>query len=338
LVRGPVKSALFSLVAMQNAAADPMPSPEVPPGPTSKGPSTPAQETPGAQETPAAPETPAASAADAAGEAAAARPAKPPKPPKPPIILIPSGDSWTIASEDTAAVELLSKWIEAAEKEASIDAIEVGRNGAIFVLKHANADELQTVLTTLYRRTDSNRGAGSREGDTRIVADSRINALIVRGPSTDRDAIKELLEVLDSPTFIGIFKSPPPIFVPVENADAKRIEEILRSVYAAQVSRGGGRPPITIPTGVSDEIASMLEQINATVSGPLLQLSVDEVSNAIVMRAPPELAKEVQDFIKQIDNQATTSRSQGIRVVPLNGSNADTVRDLIRSLRSGNRR
>jgi hypothetical protein len=50
------------------------------------------------------------------------------------------------------------------------------------------------------------------------------------------------------------------------------------------------------------------------------------------------LAKEVQDFIKQIDNQATSSRSQGIRVVPLNGSNADTVRDLIRSLRSGNRR
>ena len=292
-----------------------MPAPEAPPTP--------------------APETPVAPAADAAGEAAEARPAKPPKPP---IILIPSGDSWTIASEDTAAVELLSKWIEAAEKEASIDAIEVGRNGAIFVLKHANADELQTVLTTLYRRTDSNRGSGSREGDTRIVADSRINALIVRGPSTDRDAIKELLEVLDSPTFIGIFKSPPPIFVPVENADAKRIEEILRSVYAAQVSRGGGRPPITIPTGVSDEIASMLEQINATVSGPLLQLSVDEVSNAIVMRAPPELAKEVQDFIKQIDNQATTSRSQGIRVVPLNGSNADTVRDLIRSLRSGNRR
>ncbi len=315
---GPQRSGPFSLVAMQNAAVDPMPAPEAPPTP--------------------APETPVAPAADAAGEAAEARPAKPPKPPKPPIILIPSGDSWTIASEDTAAVELLSKWIEAAEKEASIDAIEVGRNGAIFVLKHANADELQTVLTTLYRRTDSNRGSGSREGDTRIVADSRINALIVRGPSTDRDAIKELLEVLDSPTFIGIFKSPPPIFVPVENADAKRIEEILRSVYAAQVSRGGGRPPITIPTGVSDEIASMLEQINATVSGPLLQLSVDEVSNAIVMRAPPELAKEVQDFIKQIDNQATTSRSQGIRVVPLNGSNADTVRDLIRSLRSGNRR
>lgn len=278
-----------------------------------------------------------APAGGTAGDAVDSRPAKPSKPP---IILIPSGDSWTIASEDTAAVELLSKWIEAAEKEVSIDAIEVGRNGAIFVLKHANADELQTVLTTLFRRTDSNRAGGgnSREGDTRIVADSRINALIVRGPSTDRDAIKELLEVLDSPTFIGIFKSPPPIFVPVENADAKRIEEILRSVYAAQVSRGGGRPPITIPTGVSDEIASMLEQINATVSGPLLQLSVDEVSNAIVMRAPPELAKEVQDFIKQIDSQATTSRSQGIRVVPLNGSNADTVRDLIRSLRSGNRR
>jgi type II secretory pathway component GspD/PulD (secretin) len=328
---GPQRSGPFSLVAMQNAAVDPMPAPEAPPTPAREAPPTPAAEGPST----AAPETPAAPAADAAGEAAAARPAKPPKPP---IILIPSGDSWTIASEDTAAVELLSKWIEAAEKEASIDAIEVGRNGAIFVLKHANADELQTVLTTLYRRTDSNRGAGSREGDTRIVADSRINALIVRGPSTDRDAIKELLEVLDSPTFIGIFKSPPPIFVPVENADAKRIEEILRSVYAAQVSRGGGRPPITIPTGVSDEIASMLEQINATVSGPLLQLSVDEVSNAIVMRAPPELAKEVQDFIKQIDNQATTSRSQGIRVVPLNGSNADTVRDLIRSLRSGNRR
>ena len=253
-----------------------------------------------------------------------------------PIVLIPGAENWTIASEDPQALELLSRWIETAGREVGVDAIEVGRNSSIFVLKHANAAELENVLTNLFRRSERNR-TSTTENETRIVADPRINALVVRGSQTDRTAIRELLAVLDSPQFIGLFASPPPVYVPVMNTDASRIEQILRSVYAAQLSRGGGRPPITIPSGVSTEIATMLEQINASVSGPLLQLSVDEVSNAIVMRAPPELSKEVRGFIEQVDTQATTSRSRGVRVVPLSQTNAEQIRQLLESVQSDRR-
>lgn len=253
-----------------------------------------------------------------------------------PIVLIPGAESWTIASEDSKALELLGRWIETAGREVGVDAIEVGRNSSIYVLKHANAAELENVLTNLFRRSERNRTSTS-ENETRIVADPRINALVVRGPQTERTAIRELLEVLDSPQFIGLFASPPPVYVPVLNTEATRIEQILRSVYSAQLSRGGGRPPITIPSGVSTEISTMLEQINASVSGPLLQLSVDEVSNAIVMRAPPELSKEVRGFIEQVDTQATTSRSRGVRVVPLSETNADKIRQLLESVQSESR-
>jgi type II secretory pathway component GspD/PulD (secretin) len=251
----------------------------------------------------------------------------------PPVIVIPGPDSWTIASEDPDALDLLAQWIEAATREASVEGIEVGRNSSIFVMRHANASELATVITNLFRQNSSNRST-NRDNETRIVADPRINALIVRGSFSDRNAIQELLAVLDSPQFIGSFESPPPVYVPIENAEASRIEQILRSVYAAQLSRGGGRPPITIPAGVSTVIASMLEQINASASGPLLTLSVDEVSNAIVMRAPPELAREVTEFIKQVDTQASVSRSRGVRVVPLTQSNADQILQAIESIRA----
>ena len=251
-----------------------------------------------------------------------------------PVIVIAGAENWTIASDDPVALDLLTRWIEAASRAAAIESFDVGRNSSIYVLRHANAAELQTVITNLFRQATTTRGTVARDNETRIVADPRINALIVKGSATDRGTIEELLTVLDSPQFIGTFESPPPVYIRVQNTEATRVEQILRTVYAAQLSRGGTRPRITIPTGVSEEIASMLDQINAAVSAPILTLSVDDASNAIVMRAPPELGREVQAFIQQIDNQVSDARTRGVRVVPLTHSSIGQIQQALEAIRA----
>lgn len=257
-----------------------------------------------------------------------------PGPDAAPVIVIAGAENWTIASDDPVALDLLTRWVEAASRAAAIESFDIGRNSSIYVLRHANAAELQTVITNLFRQATTTRVATARDNETRIVADPRINALIVKGSATDRGAIEELLTVLDSPQFIGTFESPPPVYIRVQNTEASRVEQILRTVYESQLSRGGTRPRITIPTGVSEEIASMLDQINAAVSAPILTLSVDDASNAIVMRAPPELAREVQAFIQQIDNQVSDGRTRGVRVVPLTHSSVGQIQQALEAIRA----
>ena len=252
-----------------------------------------------------------------------------------PVLLIPGEGTWTIASEDTDALDALAELIESGLSDG-VTAIPAGVNHAVYVLKYADAGELQTVFTNLFRETTRGRTTSSRTGDrseTRVVADPRINALIVRGSRTDRATVEELLTVLDSREYVGVFQPSPPQYVPVGNADAERVEQVLRIVYRNELSSVGGRPPLRIPAGISPELATMMRQINAAASGPLLTISVDELTNAIVMRAPPELAREVREFIAEVDRENDERRVRALKIVPLSESNADGIERAIRSLR-----
>ena len=81
----------------------------------------------------------------------------------------------------------------------------------------------------------------------------------------------------------------------------------------------------------------MLEQINAETSGPLLTLSVDDVSNSIVMRAPAELSEEIRSFVKQVDVQAISSRSGSMRIIPLQHSNVKQIEQVLQQFMLGRR-
>ncbi len=257
-------------------------------------------------------------------------------PDPPPVLIIPGEESWTIASEDPVALQALTEWIES-EFDPGVKSIAAGTNHAVYVLRYADASELQTVLTNLFRE-GSRRRTGSDQNETRVVADPRINALIVRGSRSDRETVGELLDVLDSPQFVGAFQPSPPQYVPVRNADATRVVEVLETVYRNELSAGGGRRPINIPTGISDELATMLRQVNASASGPLLTLSVDTLTNSVVMRAPSELADEVRGFIDQIDEQTESRRARGLKIVPLKESNVEQIEQAIRAMGGSGRR
>lgn len=248
------------------------------------------------------------------------------------IVIFPEGDRWTIASTDPEALETLANLIEATVTPI-VSAAATSGNRSIYILQHADASELQGLLTTLFSERRSSSRTTGREDSTRIVADSRINALVVQGSLTDRNAIEELLTVLDSPEFIGVLTTDPAVMVPVRNTSAERIVELLNKLYAAQLAGDGGRPRITIPSGISDNVAELLQQINASTTGPLLTIGVDDVTNSIVLRAPRELADDVRSFIQQVDQESLTGRSNRLRIIPLHGTNSDQMFKAVELLR-----
>jgi type II secretory pathway component GspD/PulD (secretin) len=167
---------------------------------------------------------------------------------------------------------------------------------------------------------------------TTFVADTRINALVMYGGNADRTVIEELLSVLDSDELINQLQLEQPALISVENTDAQRVVDVLEDVYNNQLTSDGGRKPLTIPEGISADVATILQQINAETVGPILTLGVEPTSNSIVLRAPAELSREIHDFVQLIDQRAGEQRSRQIQVIRLRESKSSQIEDALQML------
>jgi len=204
------------------------------------------------------------------------------------------------------------------------------------MLKHADAEELEQLFTTLFRRGSTGQSSSSFTSSsltrTTFVADTRINALVMYGGNADRSVIEELLSVLDSDELVNQLQLELPTLISVQNTDAQRVIDVLQDVYRTQLTSDGGRKPLTIPEGISSDVATILQQINAETAGPLLTLGIETTSNSIVMRAPAELSKEIHDFVRVIDERAGTERSRQIQVIKLRESKSSQIEDALQML------
>ncbi|MEZ6099161.1 MAG: secretin N-terminal domain-containing protein [Pirellulaceae bacterium] len=242
----------------------------------------------------------------------------------PPVVIVPQGDRITIASSDAEALDQMEELLRFLARGAG----GMGRSSDmdVYLLRNTGAVDVQDILRELFKGTSSTTVGTSK---VVVVADERLNALIVHGGRREREIAAELLEVLDTedlPNPLVVYR---PEMIPIKYGSASRIVEILRNVYASQLTSGGGRRPLKIPEGVSSEVAAVLQQVNAAASGPLLTLDVDEESNTIIIRAPHELRGEVRDFIASLDQEVDASTAQRVRVIQLKQNRADDVQNAL---------
>ena len=122
------------------------------------------------------------------------------QPSSPPIIVVTGDEQWTLASEDTEALELFSRLVDAL-MSPRVTPVATAGNFSVYILKHADAKHLQELLIELFRTGEGNRRSSIADAIQRvkIVADSRINALIIGGNRGDRKIVEELLGVLALP-------------------------------------------------------------------------------------------------------------------------------------------
>lgn len=236
-----------------------------------------------------------------------------------PIIVAPGDDRITISSDDLEALDQF----EALLRNLAQGAGRPGRDFTVFNLTSANAADMADTLQKLFR---GGFFGGRGSGVVTIVPDTRLNALIVQGGQSDLRAIESLLEVLDSSDVPDTLVATKPKQIQVHNARAAEIEDVLRDVYQTQLTSGGAKLPI--PSGVPRELASVLQQLGASSSGPLMTLAVDELTNSIVVLAPGPLLVEVEQLVHSLD-QAAADPARTVRVVPLKKSNVLAVEEAI---------
>ena len=178
------------------------------------------------------------------------------------------------------------------------------RNVEVFTLRYTDAISLADRLQELFRQmTPRYRRGGASQ--TMIVGDERLNTIVVRGSRTDRATIASLIEVLDSAAVTEDIATNQPTMVAVHNTSAARIEQMVRDVFQAQLSlTGRGR----------------------THEGRLApQITVDEMTNSLVVMAQEPLRTQVTQLIQTLDQSAGEETANTLKLIPLKNTNAERV-------------
>jgi len=237
------------------------------------------------------------------------------------IVVIPGLDRVTIASDDVEALDQLEAILRATSSRPTGAMGNRNRDFSIYQLRNAGAEEVSETLESIYQ----SRAGLLAFGSVVIVPEPRMNALIVYGGRTDRDRIEQLLEILDTeklPDSGRIFRTQ---VIVVKHADAEKVQTVLRGVYRTEMNAGGTRRPITIPAGIDSSVASVLRQMNAAASAPLLTIEVQTETNSLVIKAPQSLIDELSELVTQLDDTTATNRARGVTLFPLKQTNTRRV-------------
>ena len=172
---------------------------------------------------------------------------------------------------------------------------------------------------------------------TAVIADPRLNALVVQATPKELDFIEGLLQVLDRANSPEIIETVPrPRAIPVIHADAEEVAEIVRDVYAPRLAgsqMGRARQPspeeflkaIAGQKNTGKEIAAAIgEQVEITIS-------VDTRRNALIVIAPESLFNEIRSLVTELDF-ATPERDETIRYGSVGSSSPEMIRTVVETL------
>jgi type II secretory pathway component GspD/PulD (secretin) len=186
-----------------------------------------------------------------------------------------------------------------------------GRNFSIYLLKHAAAGKAADTLQSLFRNSQQS-GFFRGPNQVVIVPDDRVNAILVQASRTDRTTIENFLKIIDSeetPVAVGAIQ---PLTVQFQNAKATRIEQLLRTIFKSQLTSRN-------TTGTSSSSTSGLIST---------ELTVDEVTNSLIITAPPSVAQRLAAFARSLD-ESTAENAREITIVPLKTTNAARLQKML---------
>ncbi len=213
----------------------------------------------------------------------------------------PEPASNTIVVVGTAEqIERAGKLVET--MDAAVDRDGMGLK--TIMLKHARAETLAPVLEGVLAKESSidrlpqwmqaqvlSRG-GTEPPKVRVIAEQRLNALVVSGPRAIIDMAEQAIAELDAdPTGAGPQRAVR--VITLQNADAAQLAASLEAVFK---DAAGQEPP------------------------PVIR--VDSQSNSLIVRGSTEQMTTVDDLTKKLD-AAAVNVSRQMRMVPIDPSRAD---------------
>ncbi len=269
-----------------------------------------------------------------------------------------------ISSEDTKALDQFEELIR---KIAPPTGPIGGKGFTVFFLKHSKAEVARQLISDILGGSTSDGGGGSLMGDmasnlmgggggilgallgggggaggggavttvqgtgpVSIVADSRLNCLIVQALPADAQLVEQLLKIVDREGSItDIETAGKPHIIPIIYVSADAVAQIVREAFANRMSTGAGQGG----GGGQPNPAEIIRALRGGRGGgaseakseePKMTIAVDSRSNALIVTAPDQLYQQVEELVKMID-QGSANLDEEVVVVSLKKGNAEAV-------------
>lgn len=293
------------------------------------------------------------------------------------ITMTPGG--MVIASDDPIALSDFEQMMRTLNEQTA----QAGAQPTVFWLKYAKAPEAADLVTRILGGGDSGSGGGgdlassvlgelgggmlggllglgggsssggagpilTTTGSVSIVADGRLNALIVQANAIDMLTIEMILEVIDreeSPEDVRTTSKPQ--LIPVIYQNANDVATIVKAVYAERSSEQGGG-------GRQQQQVSPQDLINAlrgaggggrgggrggggggseqTTKPAPVSIAVDTRSNSLIVTAPPQDVEDIRELVEAIDAGGMQSE-ETVEIVSLKGNvKAEVVQQALNSV------
>ena len=184
-----------------------------------------------------------------------------------PIIVSPGPGGLLVYSDDVEALDQFEELLTTLSSGGTST-----RDYAVYYLKYAKASAVASIVTEIFGGGGSGGGggasligdiAGAALGGTGgdlvggllgmgggggggfspidIVADDRLNMLVVKGKAADLDTLLELLKILDQPNSPEeVQVDSRPRLIPVHNTSAQYVQTIVTQVYSDRMKSGAG--------------------------------------------------------------------------------------------------
>ena len=187
------------------------------------------------------------------------------------IILAYTPTNTLIITDHHSNVQRLLKIIE------TVDVDEVGREIAVIPLEQANAADVESVLSSVFRPV-AGKPSRNLKNEVLFVADERTNAIIFVGHLSDMAHIRELVGYLDRELPQGRDNVH---VVYLKNADAESLAEVL--VRLQEGSAGGDQAQ------------------KAVVVSKDMKITADRPTNSLIIQAKPRDFNILETIIEQLD-------------------------------------
>lgn len=287
---------------------------------------------------------------------------------QPPDIIVTLGDQGLlIASEDTEALDEFEQLFGTLSDRLFTGSREL----AIYYLKYAKADVAAEflkqfvggggagassggtllgnlagaalggggggIMGSLLGLGGGNSSSARISGGTTVIADPRLNAVVVQATPKELDFIEDLLKVLDTATGPERIETVPrPRAIPILNADVDEIANIVRSVYATRLAGTGGqqaRQPspedfIRAMSGQKNTGRSIQDSVSEQVR---ITVSVDKRRNVLLVVAPDSTFREIEELVRELDF-AVPELTETIRYGRAAGSSPEIIRGALTTI------
>lgn len=212
-----------------------------------------------------------------------------------------------------------------------------GQKTEILYVDRGRAGEITQAIREMYvSRENQRRGAGS----VGVMANERLNALVVTGSENDIAEIRRLVGRLDE----GEIRTEQDIRrIELRTANAIEVVNLLQTILAGRPI-GGGQGSIAAQQATRvrffrNQLRSRLETDSgeapseAQIDGAIrdqVRLTFDLRTNSVLVAAPPQIMTLIEEIIEDLDS--TTAGNRKIEVFRLENADASAMRGVLRDL------